>query len=113
MRQPMRSPLEGMSPAMVGALTVLVAAVTVYLSYNAGNSLPFVPTYDVAVQVPDAQELNANNEVMVAGRRVGVIYSIEPKMTEQGHPYAQLNLHLDRSMEGQIRPNATAEVRAR
>ena len=69
---------------MVGALTVLIALVTVYLSYNAGNSLPFVPTYDVAVQVPDAQELNDNNEVMVAGRRVGVIYSIEPRMTEQG-----------------------------
>jgi phospholipid/cholesterol/gamma-HCH transport system substrate-binding protein len=113
MRGPARNPLEVMSPTMVGALTVLVALVTVYLSYNAGNSLPFVPTYDVAVQVPDAQELNDNNEVLVAGRRVGVIYSIEPRMTEQGHPYAQLNLHLDKAMEGQIHPDATAEVRAR
>jgi virulence factor Mce-like protein len=98
---------------MVGALTVLVALVTVYLSYNAGNSLPFVPTYQVSVQVPDAQELVDNNEVLVAGRRVGVIYSIEPRMTEQGHPYAQLNLHLDRSMEGTIHDDATAEVRSR
>jgi virulence factor Mce-like protein len=113
MRQPARNPLEVMSPTMVGALTVLIALVTVYLSYNAGSSLPFVPTYDLAVQVPDAQELNDNNEVLVAGRRVGVIYSIEPKMTEQGHPYAQLNLHLDKTMEGKIHPDATAEVRAR
>jgi virulence factor Mce-like protein len=102
-----------MSPVMVGAMTVLIALVTVYLSYNAGNSLPFVPSYDLAVQVPDAQELNDNNEVMVAGRRVGVISSIEPQMTEQGHPYAELNLHLDRSMEGTIHPDATAEVRSR
>ncbi len=109
----MRSPLDVMSPTMVGALTVLVAAVTVFLSYNAGNSLPFVPTYDIAIQVPDAQELVDNNEVMVAGRRVGVIAKIEPHLTQQGHPYAQLDLRLDQSMEGTIHPDATAIVRSR
>jgi virulence factor Mce-like protein len=102
-----------MSPVMVGALTVLVAAVTVFLSYNAGNSLPFVPTYDISVQVPDAQELVDNNEVMVAGRRVGVISSIEPHLEQSGHPYAQLNLRLDLSMEGKVHPDATAIVRSR
>jgi virulence factor Mce-like protein len=108
-----RSPLDVMSPMMVGALTVLIALVTLYLSYNAGNSLPFVPAYTVSVQVPDAQELVDNNEVLVAGRRVGVIGSIEPRMTEQGHPYAQLDLRLDRSMEGKVLADATAEVRSR
>jgi ABC-type transporter Mla subunit MlaD len=102
-----------MSPTMVGALTVLVAAVTVFLSYNAGNSLPFVPTYDVSVRVPDAQELVDNNEVLVAGRRVGVIGSIQPEQDSQGHPYAQLNLRLDKSMEGKIHPDATVLVRSR
>jgi virulence factor Mce-like protein len=109
----MRSPLDVMSPTMVGALTVLVAAVTVFLSYNAGNSLPFVPTYNIAIQVPDAQELVDNNEVMVAGRRVGVIAKIEPHLDQQGHPYAQLELRLDQSMEGTIHPDATAIVRSR
>jgi ABC-type transporter Mla subunit MlaD len=102
-----------MSPTMVGGLTVLVAIVTVFLSYNAGNSLPFVPTYDIAVRVPDAQELVDNNEVLVAGRRVGVISTIEPQLDQQGHPYAQLNLRLDLSMEGKIHPDATALVRSR
>jgi phospholipid/cholesterol/gamma-HCH transport system substrate-binding protein len=108
-----RSPLEVMSPTMVGALTVLVAAVTVFLSYNAGNSLPFVKTYDISVQVPDAQELVDNNEVLVAGRREGVISSIEPRLDSQGHPYAQLDLRLDLSMQGKIHPDATTLVRAR
>lgn len=111
--RPVRSPLDVMSPVMVGALTVLIGAVTVFLSYNAGNSLPFVPTYDISVQVPDAQELVDNNEVMVAGRRVGVIATIEPRFDEHGNPYAQLNLRLDRSMEGKIHPDATAIVRSR
>jgi ABC-type transporter Mla subunit MlaD len=111
--RPARSPLELMSPTMIGALTVLIAAVTVFLSYNAGNSLPFVPTYDIAVQVPDAQELVDNNEVLVAGRRVGVISSIEPRQDPQGHPYAQLNLRLDLTLEGQVHSDAIALVRAR
>jgi ABC-type transporter Mla subunit MlaD len=54
-----------------------------------------------------------NTEVLVAGRRVGVVASIEPQMTGEGHPYAQLNLRLDRSMEGKVRDDATAEVRSR
>jgi virulence factor Mce-like protein len=112
MRAP-RSPLDLMSPTMVGALTVLIAAVTVFLSYNAGNSLPFVPTYDIAVQVPDAQELVDNNEVLVGGRRVGMIARVEPRMTEEGRPYAQLDLRLDLNMQGQVREDATALVRAR
>jgi phospholipid/cholesterol/gamma-HCH transport system substrate-binding protein len=102
-----------MSPTMVGALTVLVAAVTVFLSYNAGNSLPFVPTFNIAVQVPDAQELVDNNEVLVAGRRIGVISAIEPRLDSQGHPFAQLDLRLDLSMQGKIRSDAIALVRAR
>jgi virulence factor Mce-like protein len=111
--RPVRSPLEVMSPTMVGALTVLVAAVTVFLAYNAGNSLPFVPTYNVSVRVPDAQALVDHNEVLVAGRRVGVIGSIEAHRDSQGHPYAQLDLRLDKTMEGKIHPDATAMVRAR
>jgi len=60
--------------------------VTVYLSYNAGNSLPFVPTYQIAVQSRTPRSWSTTNEVLIAGRRVGVIGAIEPRMTEQGHP---------------------------
>ena len=51
-----RSSLAG-SPTLVGAVTILCAVVAVGLSYNANNGLPFVPTYDVTVQVPDAAGL--------------------------------------------------------
>jgi virulence factor Mce-like protein len=102
-----------MSPVTVGALTVLVAVVTVFLAYNAGSGLPFVPTYDIAVRVPDAQELVDNNEVLVAGRRVGVISAIEPRLDEGGRPYAQLQLRLDRIVQGKVREDATVMVRSR
>ena len=33
------------SPLLVGAVTVLIALVAVFISYSANNGLPFVPTY--------------------------------------------------------------------
>ena len=41
-----------MSPVLVGAVTVLVIIVAVFLAYNANNGLPFVSTYDLKARVP-------------------------------------------------------------
>jgi ABC-type transporter Mla subunit MlaD len=64
------------SPTMVGAVTVLIVIVAVFLAYNANNGLPFVPTYKVSVVVPNGARLVKNNEVRIGGTRVGVIESI-------------------------------------
>jgi ABC-type transporter Mla subunit MlaD len=42
------------NPTLIGAVTVLAAIVAVFLAYNANSGLPFVPTYDVHMQVPNA-----------------------------------------------------------
>ena len=75
-----RGPLQSLaaSPTMVGAVTMLIAIVAVFLAYNANNGLPFVPVYRVSVEVPNAARLTNNNEVRIGGYRVGVIESIEP-----------------------------------
>ena len=70
-----RSPLFA-SPVLVGAATVLIAVVAVFLSYNANSGLPFVPTYEVNVRVPDAAGLVPGNEVRIGGKRAGVIKEI-------------------------------------
>ena len=44
----------GSSPTMVGAITVLIAILAVFLAYNANNGLPFVPTYRISVELPNA-----------------------------------------------------------
>ncbi len=43
------------SPVMVGAVTVLIAILAVFLAYNANSGLPFVPTYRISAQVPNAE----------------------------------------------------------
>ena len=73
-----RGPGLTASPTMVGALTVMVVILAVFLAYNANNGLPFVPTYRISVQVPDANTLVPGNEVRVGGVRVGAVESIEP-----------------------------------
>jgi virulence factor Mce-like protein len=88
------------SPVLIGAVTVLVAIVAVFLAYNANNGLPFVPRYSLHVQVRNATELTQNAEVhMAGGSLVGHVTSIDPTRTASGQPIAQLNLALNKSIQ--------------
>ncbi len=91
------------NPVLVGVITILVVGVAVYLSYIAENGLPFVPTYNVQVDVPNAAELTKNADVRVGGARVGQVLKIipEPRGTDPGYkaPFARLTLALQRSLQ--------------
>ncbi|HEY6780833.1 MAG TPA: MlaD family protein, partial [Thermoleophilaceae bacterium] len=94
-----RSSTLSASPVLVGAVTVLVAIVAVFLSYNANSGLPFVPTYDLKANVPNAAQLVKGFEVRIGGARVGIVSRITPKRRPDGSTYAQLNLKLDKEVE--------------
>jgi ABC-type transporter Mla subunit MlaD len=87
------------SPVLVGAATVLCSVVAVFLSYNANNGLPFVPTYDVTVQVPDAAGLVPGNEVRIGGKRVGVIEEISAVSDGGDDPVSELDVALLTTLE--------------
>jgi ABC-type transporter Mla subunit MlaD len=87
------------SPVIVGAVTVLVVIVAVFLAYNANNGLPFVATYDLNALVPNADALVKGNEVRIGGSRIGVVSSVKPVQTGNGGVAAELDLHLDKSAE--------------
>ncbi len=99
-----------MSPVLVGAVTVLVIIVAVFLAYNANNGLPFVSTYDLKARVPDADALVKANEVRIGGARVGVVKSVVPVQKKNGEVEAELTLSLDKSAEP-IPNDSTIEVR--
>jgi ABC-type transporter Mla subunit MlaD len=67
------------NPLLIGALTVLIATVAVYISYNANNGLPFVPTYDIKAELPEAYGLEKGNQVRIYGRRVGIVTQLVPR----------------------------------
>ena len=66
------------NPVLIGAATVLVILVAVFLSYNANHGLPFVPTYELKAERPSAANLVRGNEVRIGGTRVGSIDDDRP-----------------------------------
>ncbi|HEX7279732.1 MAG TPA: MlaD family protein [Solirubrobacterales bacterium] len=96
-----RSGITGVasSPVLVGAVTVLVVIVAVFLAYNANNGLPFVSTYDLKARVPNADALVKGNEVRIGGVRVGTVRSVVPVQLENGEVAAELELRLDKTAE--------------
>jgi len=96
-----RSGLQGVasSPILVGAVTVLVVIVAVFLAYNANNGLPFVSTYNLKALVPNADALVKGNEVRIGGVRIGVVKTVAPRQLSDGRIAAELSLSLDKNAE--------------
>ncbi|HZU60430.1 MAG TPA: MlaD family protein [Solirubrobacteraceae bacterium] len=89
------------SKLFLGVVTILILGLAVYLSYIAENGLPFIPTYRINVQVANADELYKNADVRIGGARVGQILTITPEPPSRAwpHPYAQLGLALQTSLQ--------------
>lgn len=96
-----RSGLSGVAsnPILVGAVTVLIVIVAVFLAYNANNGLPFVSTYNLKARVPNADALVKGNEVRIGGVRVGVVKKVVAVPLSDGRVAAELSLSLDKSAE--------------
>src|SRR5262249_11735743 len=89
------------NPILIGTITILIVIVAVYLSYIAQNGLPFVPTYNINVDVANAAELVKNADVRIGGARVGQVLTItpEPPTRSWPHPFARLGLSLQKSLD--------------
>jgi virulence factor Mce-like protein len=108
------SPLQSVlrNPTLVGAITVLVVVLAVFLAYNANSGLPFVATYRVTAEVPNAASLVPGNEVRIGGVRVGLVEDVVPITEEDGGVKAGLVMKLDKSVEP-IPEDSTVVIRAR
>ena len=87
------------NPVLIGAATLLVTIVAMFLSYNANNGLPFVPTYALTLEADSATNVNKGNEVRIGGARVGVVSDLELRRLEDGSTRALLRLKLDKVVE--------------
>jgi len=88
------------NPLLIGALTTLIVSVAVYLSYNALNGLPFTPTYDIQVELNQANGLLHSNEVRIGGARVGLVDHIVARQNPAtGRVSAIAYLKLEKGVE--------------
>jgi ABC-type transporter Mla subunit MlaD len=100
------------NPVLVGAVTVLVVTVAVFLAYNANHGLPFVPTTDVRVQLDSGANLLPGGDVKIGGQRVGVVSELRPVRLRGGEVGAELLVRLDR-VAGDVPVDSTWRVRPR
>jgi virulence factor Mce-like protein len=87
------------NPVLIGAATILVVIVAVFLSYNANQGLPFVPTYELKAQLPSGANLVRGNEVRIGGARVGAIDTIGLDQLRDGTDIAVLTMKLDKQVD--------------
>jgi virulence factor Mce-like protein len=88
------------SPLLIGAVTTLIVIVAVFLSYNANNGLPFTPTYNINVQLPEASGLQKGNQVRIGGTLVGLVSSLRPyENPKTGRVTAIIGMKLEKSVE--------------
>jgi len=108
------SPLQSVlrNPTLVGAITVLVVILAVFLAYNANSGLPFVATYRLTAEVPNAASIVPGNEVRIGGVRVGLIEDVVPIPEDDGGVKAGLVMKLDKSIEP-LPVDSTVVIRAR
>ncbi|MCW3067121.1 MAG: hypothetical protein JWN32_4293 [Solirubrobacterales bacterium] len=100
------------NPVLVGAVTILVVLVAVFLAYNANNGLPFVPTRQLQVDLTNASNLVRGNDVREGGFRIGVVDDIKPIRLPGGAVGAQLVLKLDKG-HGKIPVDSNVTIRPR
>src|SRR3954466_9126030 len=111
------------SPTLVGAVTVLVVVVAVFLAYQANNGLPFVPTYKLSAELPNADSLVPGNEVRIGGIRVGQIKTVDPETVDNAPcpndptrqcttQVAKVNMELNKDVDP-LPENSTMVVRSR
>jgi len=84
------------NPVLVGAVTVLVTTVAVFLSYNANKGLPFVPTKELNIELPNGANLLPGNDVREGGFRIGQVSDMKAIPLKNGEVGALATLKLDK-----------------
>ncbi len=97
------------NPVMVGAVTVLILLVAVFLAYNSNSGLPFVPTKELKVDIADGSNLVIGNDVREGGFRIGLVSSMKPVPLGNGQTGAQLTLKLDKG-QGNVPVDSTVSI---
>jgi len=98
------------TPVLIGAVTVLVSIIAVFLAYNANSGLPFVPRYTLKVQFANAEEVTPNADVHLGGDYVGSVTDVQAVRNRAGHPLALVTLALNKSVQP-LPANTAFEIR--
>jgi ABC-type transporter Mla subunit MlaD len=100
------------SPVLIGAVTILVTIVAVFLAYNANQGLPFVPNLEVKVLAKNASAVGRGAEVREGGIRVGFVREVQTRALEDGTAAAEIHAVLEAG-DDEIPVDSTFTIRPR
>jgi phospholipid/cholesterol/gamma-HCH transport system substrate-binding protein len=100
------------SPSLIGAVTVLVTMVAVFLAYNANQGLPFVPNLEVKVLADNASAVGRGAEVREGGIRVGFVREVQTRALPDGTAAAEIHAVLEAG-DDEIPVDTTFTIRPR
>jgi virulence factor Mce-like protein len=100
------------NPVLVGAVTLLVTNVATFLAWNANKGLPFVPTKQVQIELPNGANLLPGNEVREGGFRIGIVKDMKPRVLKGGEVGAVVTLQIDQK-QGRIPADTRVAIRPR
>ncbi|MFL5822646.1 MAG: MlaD family protein, partial [Solirubrobacteraceae bacterium] len=101
------------NPVLLGAITVLVLLIGVFLAYNANSGLPFVPTRQLKVDIPNGTAVVVGNQVEAgSGYDIGIVSDMKPVRLPGGQTAAQLILQLSESY-GAVPADSRVTIRSR
>src|SRR5205085_1557179 len=100
------------NPVLIGAITVLVVMIAVFLAYIANRGLPFVPTRELKVDISNGSNLVPGDDVLEGGHRIGLLSELKPIQLHGWTVGAQLTLKLSKS-EGKVPVDSRFSVKLR
>ena len=100
------------SPVLIGAVTLLVTIVAVFLAYNANQGLPFVPNLEVKVLADNASAVGRGAEVREGGIRIGFVREVRTRALDDGTAVAEIHAVLD-AEEGEVPVDTLFTIRPR
>jgi virulence factor Mce-like protein len=98
------------NPVLIGAATVLVVMLAVFLAYSANTGLPFVPTRELRVEIANGANLTVGSDVREGGYRIGLVSGLAPVELPDGRAGAELTLQLGEAY-GSVPVNSTVSIR--
>jgi phospholipid/cholesterol/gamma-HCH transport system substrate-binding protein len=82
------------NPVLIGAVTVLITLVAVFLAYNADAGLPFVPTQELKVDIASGSDLTPGDSVRQGGFLIGQVSNLRAVPAKNGQTQAELTLEI-------------------
>jgi virulence factor Mce-like protein len=96
-------------PAIIGAVTVMIIVIALFLAYTVNRGLPFVPTKQLRVQLANGANLVIGDDVREGGFRIGFVSGLTPIELPSGMAGAQVTLKLTPTY-GSVPVDSTASI---